>query len=300
MLRMQERLYSHKFYRRAAKDSIRIYMELYDQKLKGEGEAAEAEDDNNKEAEMSAAEKKKLKHKKKRETKKDEEKTGKTTTTTSGKPKKVDDDPDGEKLLEKDPMEEASKLVKQLVLYCGMDAATHVLTYDVFQRQGKLLHCLQALIRLWQLSGGDKLSYKLVASLTHFCFVAKLEDEAMPSAVREVILSELAPILGAEGPFESVAALRTAATQVVDAVEQRIKTNPELSLIEVLYGLKCLKHAGRDCRTFLESWRPEGAFALKECNKLLSYLASEYGKDSSVWERFKQRCLEIFPLMVIS
>merc|ERR1719229_1138721 len=93
MLRMQERLYSHKFYRRAAKDSIRIYMELYDQKLKGEGEAKEDEDDNNKEAEMSAAEKKKLKHKKKRETKKDEEKTGKTTTTTSGKPKKVDDDP---------------------------------------------------------------------------------------------------------------------------------------------------------------------------------------------------------------
>merc|ERR1711915_1100704 len=48
MLRMQERLYSHKFYRRAAKDSIRIYMELYDQKLKGEGEDKEAEDDNNK------------------------------------------------------------------------------------------------------------------------------------------------------------------------------------------------------------------------------------------------------------
>merc|ERR1712048_570847 len=36
MLRMQERLYSHKFFRRAAKDAINIYMDLYDKKKKGE------------------------------------------------------------------------------------------------------------------------------------------------------------------------------------------------------------------------------------------------------------------------
>ncbi|CAK9055559.1 Adenosine 3'-phospho 5'-phosphosulfate transporter 1 (PAPS transporter 1) (Solute carrier family 35 member B2) [Durusdinium trenchii] len=35
MLRMQERLYSHKFYRRAAKDAVKIYLELYDAKVSG-------------------------------------------------------------------------------------------------------------------------------------------------------------------------------------------------------------------------------------------------------------------------
>merc|ERR1712217_999261 len=39
MLRMQERLYSHKFYRRAAKDTIRIYLDFYDQKARGDATA---------------------------------------------------------------------------------------------------------------------------------------------------------------------------------------------------------------------------------------------------------------------
>merc|ERR1712113_1207309 len=62
MLRMQEHLYSHKFYRRAAKDAIRIYLELFDRKVRGEVTSSK-EDDDSKEAEMSAAEKRKLKHK---------------------------------------------------------------------------------------------------------------------------------------------------------------------------------------------------------------------------------------------
>eukprot|EP00434_Breviolum_minutum_P042189 symbB.v1.2.037537.t2/scaffold5565.1/size25819/2 len=40
MLRMQERLYSHKFYRRAAKDAVKIYLELYDAKVAGVDGAA--------------------------------------------------------------------------------------------------------------------------------------------------------------------------------------------------------------------------------------------------------------------
>jgi len=248
---------------------------------------------------MSAADKKKQKHKNKRDKSKAEPKAA-PGLGKDGKPKKVDDDPDGEKLLEKDPMQEATKLVTQLVKKCSTDAATHVLTYDIFSRQGKLLHCLHALIRLWTLCGGDKLHYKLIEPLAHFCFVVNLEDEAMHSAVREVILSELAPIFGLDKPLENVAALRAKAAEVVDAVERRIKDSPELPLIETFYGIKCLKHAGRDCKPFLSEWSPQGAFSLKECEKMLKYLGQEYGKDSSIYGRFKTRCLEIFPLMVIS
>jgi len=301
MLRMQERLYSHKFYRRAAKDAIKIYVELFDMKARGEAVTAAEKEGDSKEEDMSAADKKAAKHKKKREAKAKEEKDTKTTATAGGTKKKADEDPDGEKLLEKDPMEEANKLVKTLVMYCTNDPATHVSTYDVFSRQGKLLHCLQALIRLWELAGRNNLNHKLVSPLAHFCFAADLEREGLHSAVREVIFSELAPVLGSDKPFTSVAELRAAASKIVDQVEQRIKGTPEMPLIEVMYSLKCLKHAGRDCKSFLQGeWQPQGAFSLKETKKVLDYMGGEYGKDSPIFERFKKRCLDIFPLMVIA
>lgn len=302
MLRMQERLYSHKFFRRAAKDAVRIYLELHDRRARGEAAAAASGGGDAQEAEMSAADRRKLKHKKQREAKKAEAEKPPAAAGPAGKPKKVDDDPEGAKLLEKEPIEEAGKLVKTLVLHSDLEPTTHVLTYEVFSRQGRLLHCLQALLRLWQLSGCDPLHYKLVAPLAHFCFLADLEAEATPGVVREVVLSELAPVLGADNgaAFESVAALRAAASRVVDSLEQRLRETPELPLIEVLYGLQALKNAGRDCRGFLESWKPPGAFALKDCNKMIKYLADEYGKDSPIWLRFKERALAIFPLMVFT
>lgn len=154
MLRMQERLYSHRFYRRAAKDAINIYLELFDAKARGdeilttEGASASAE------AELSAEEKKKLKHKKKREAQKEAQKVSEKPST--GKPKKVDDDPDGEKLLQQDAMEQANKIVRNLVQHSSLDAATHVLTYEVFSRQGKVIHCLQACQLLLQAGSGEQ------------------------------------------------------------------------------------------------------------------------------------------------
>ncbi|CAE7537482.1 NAA15 [Symbiodinium pilosum] len=162
MLRMQERLYSHRFYRRAAKDAVNIYLEIFDAKARGEEilttEGAAAGD----EAELSAEEKKKLKHKKKREAQKEAQKAS-DKPSTGQKPKKVDDDPEGEKLLQQDAMEQCSKIVRTLVQHSSLDAATHVLTYEVFSRQGKMIHCLQALRKLWELGGHDNLHYKLVA-----------------------------------------------------------------------------------------------------------------------------------------
>jgi len=301
MLRMQERLYSHKFYRRAAKDAIRIYVDLFDMKARGEKVGKANEDAEGKEEDMSAADKKKLKHKLKREQKAKEEQQAKAQATApGGKPKKVDDDPEGEKLLEKDPMEEANKLVKTLLLYCKDDRASHILAYDVSVRQGKLLHCLQALIRLWELAGHDNLHYKLVTPLAHFCYVADLERADLPDAVRQVILAQMSPIVGARGdaPLNDVAALRAKATKLVDQVESRVRESPEMPLVEVMYYLQCLKHAGRDCKSFLEGeWQPKGAVALKECNKMAKYLEGEYGQDSAIFEKFAKTRREFFPMM---
>lgn len=200
-------------------------------------------------------------------------------------------------------MEEACKLVKVLTQYCWQEPATQVLVYDCMSRQGKLLQCLQALVRLWELTGKNLTNYKIIAPLAHFCFVAKIDEPRINSAVQEVIFTELAPVLAPElkgKPFGSVSELRSSASKVVDQVEKRLKEKKDLPLAEVLYSLKCLGHAGRDTVRFLETWRPEGAFSLKECKKMLDYLAAEHKPDSKIYCRFKDRCLEIFPLMKIS
>eukprot|EP00913_Durusdinium_trenchii_P011644 g10936.t1 len=276
------KLYSHKFYRRAAKDAVKIYLELYDAKVSGCDDQAGSADGASKEGgenELSAEEKKKMKHKKKREAQKQEQKATTPATTATGKPKKVDDDPEGEKLLQQDFMEQACKIVRTMVTFSALDSATHVMTYEVFSRQKKSLHCLQALRQLWELGGRDSLYYKLLAPLAHFCFV-----------------------LGDEGavPFKSAAEMKEAASKLVDAVEQKIKTTNDLFLVEVLYGLKCLKAAGRDRLAVLEAWQPQGAMSLKESRKLLAYLEKEFGKDSAPWAKLQRRCLEFFPLMVIA
>jgi len=294
MLKMQEGLYAHKFYRRSAKDAIKVYIELFEMAARGEkvGSGKDGEDD--KEGEMSAAEKKKLKHKKKREEEQAKKNAEGDKGKPGGKPKKVDEDPDGAELLKKDPMEEAGKLLKTLVTYAGEDAATHVLKYDVFSRQGKLLHCLQALIRLWTLSGQDAAHYKGLASLTHFCFVQKIEGDGVNGAVREVIFEELAPVLGQESAFADINALRAAAGKVVDAATAKSATG---TVTEVLALLKALKHAGRDCATFLKSWKPAESFSLKEATKMLGYLSAECGKDSEAYSGFLAACKKVFPLM---
>merc|ERR1719313_2068586 len=104
-------------------------------------------------------------------------------------------------------------------------------------RQGKLLQSLQALVRLWELTGKNLTNYKIIAPLAHFCFVAKIDEPRINSAVQEVIFTELAPVLAPElkgKPFDSVASLRKEASKVVDQVESRLKDKKGLSLISVL------------------------------------------------------------------
>jgi len=302
MLRMQEKLFSHKFYRRAAKDAIRIHLELYDQKVRQAKDGSAEKDGEAKETELSAAERKKLKHKQKREAKKDQV-DEKQAAAATGKGKKVDDDPNGDKLLEKDPLEEASKLSKNLVTYSHLDFDTYVMAYECYSRQEKWLVCVQALSRLCRLCGSNVIQYKVINPLTHFCFIANLENPDIPDAVRSVIFSEMVPVLSGNfedadrKPFSDLKEMRAACTKIVDDVEKRLKATSDLPLIEVLAGLKCLKNAGKSREAFLEKWEPTGAFSLKESKKMLKYLSDEFGADSNITKRFKSVLTKYFPDM---
>jgi len=295
MLRMQDRLFAHKFYRRAAKDSIKIYLELHDKKIRGEALVSATTEGTMEKVELSTSEKRKMKQKMKREAEKVKKKEG---AASSGKPKKVDDDPEGLKLLEKDHIEEACRLVRTLMNSCSLDMATHILSYEVCSRMGKWLQCLRALVQLWKIGGNDLMHYKLIGPLSHFCYVADLDKDDMPKVVRRAIMFESARLFECDA-FEDVRSLREAAEKTIDVVEARLRNGFQMPLAEILASLKCLKNAGRDCKGILQAWSHQGPASLKEWIKLMNYIATEWGKEPTIWERFRAQSLELFPLLPV-
>lgn len=98
----------------------------------------------------------------------------------------MDDDPEGEKLLQQDFMEQSSKIVRNMVMYSSLDTASHArrvgleapVVGDALRslqptEQGAALPpgaiCMgedrvrQALRQLWEVGGRNRLYYKLVA-----------------------------------------------------------------------------------------------------------------------------------------
>lgn len=169
-LKMEDELYSHKFYRRAAKLALQIYLRLLDAPVEEEAEKKEENLEN-----LSAAERKRLKHKQKREAEKKEKQE------TGGKPdkdkggKKKDEDPQGAKLLERARMEEdALVVVRRLQKYCALDRTTQKFAFLLHFRRGKLLLCAQALDRLFRLLQQDRFAPALSPLLLQFCLKGDL------------------------------------------------------------------------------------------------------------------------------
>uniref|UniRef100_A0A7S3LAC1 Uncharacterized protein n=1 Tax=Amphora coffeiformis TaxID=265554 RepID=A0A7S3LAC1_9STRA len=149
VLRYEDVIYGQEYFCRAASGIIGIYLHMADNPDKEE----EAEPDY---SSMTAAERKRAKaiaRKKKRKTgaekKEEAEKKSangdKGKTGKNGKPSFIDEDPDGEELLKKDPLEESNKFSSMLAMYAPKDIQTWILRYDVAIRRGKALICLQAL-----------------------------------------------------------------------------------------------------------------------------------------------------------
>lgn len=260
---------------------------------------------------MSAAEKKRLKNQQKRQQKKEEEKTGAKAGAAGGaaaskSKRKVDEDPDGEKLLQKDLLEEASKIVANLLKFSSLEAQSHVQAYEVFSRQGRTLGCLQALVKLKRLGGGDLSYYKLLPFLGHFCFALNLDDPEMNPAVQQVVMAETALLLRGCGaaPFRDVKELRDEAATFVGNAKSLLLDESKLNLIQVLSALKCLKHAegsvaGTSVKELLKKLTWEGkrmaAIGLKDAEKVANYLSQEFGAEDSCLAKFKEKARQRFP-----
>eukprot|EP01119_Soliformovum_irregulare_P010873 TRINITY_DN2677_c0_g1_i1.p1 TRINITY_DN2677_c0_g1~~TRINITY_DN2677_c0_g1_i1.p1 ORF type:complete len:847 (+),score=205.53 TRINITY_DN2677_c0_g1_i1:42-2582(+) len=138
MLRFEDNLRNHKFFRRAAHECINLWLHLLDHPPVTK-EQLEAQ----KLAQMEPDEKKRYLTKKRKEEKRAQEEAAQATKT--GAKKNTESDPEGAKLLQADFLEEASKLIQILQRHAPQDIQTHVHACQVYLRKSKYLLVLKAL-----------------------------------------------------------------------------------------------------------------------------------------------------------
>ncbi|KAI8463620.1 MAG: N-terminal acetyltransferase A, auxiliary subunit [Monoraphidium minutum] len=217
LLRLEDGLYGHPFFLRAAWGAVRCYVDLHD----GRGAASRAEAEGDAAlAGMSAEERRKEKLRRKKEEKRlakdaadkaaaEEAKRAKERESSSGGGDKdkggrkkaarpADPDPDGAKLAAtEDPLGEATKLVLRLKAAAPGELVTHLAAFEVYLRKGRLLLAAGAAARAAALAGRDH-------GDVHRCVVRlALAVERQPpasDAVAGVVAGELAALLdGAAG-----------------------------------------------------------------------------------------------------
>eukprot|EP00392_Amoebophrya_sp_AT5.2_P000135 g135.t1 len=207
MLSMQDKLYSHKFFRRAAKDAVKLYCQLLDapgsvatggNKARG-GDGGDAAASAEPAKELTAAEKKKLKHAAKRQGKKAEveKEQAKQEEAASVLPCTVSrsTDPNGaEYLASLDLTKEANSLVGSLLKYAQQDPHTFCLAYQVYSRSpNKSLLCAKMLQKLCALERRMEANFLSTAKDTgEYQRLEGIPCQSTPSK-NCFLLSELAP-----------------------------------------------------------------------------------------------------------
>lgn len=133
LLKLEDQLYSHPYYLRAAQSAIRCYVSLFD---KPDGDSDEMEG-------MTESEKKKLRSKQRKaelKAQKDAEENKKKAAAVQDTTKKgkVDEDPEGLKYLKiEDPLAEALKFLRHLEALASDRIETQLMAFEVYFRKSK-------------------------------------------------------------------------------------------------------------------------------------------------------------------
>ena len=191
VLRFAEELWGLDNYARAAEGISRLYLHLYD------NPNLTKEDEEPDYSSMTAAERKKAKaiarkKKKAAEKKMEEEKAAAAEAANANqkkgaKPAVIDEDPNGEALLKRDPLEEAKKFSAILSRHAPSRLSTWLLQYDVAIRRKKAVLAMQALFKGRAL---DPQNGELFTRIVDFSDKASPEDDSH-DAVKEILKDEL-------------------------------------------------------------------------------------------------------------
>mmetsp|Transcript_486 Transcript_486/g.1020 ORF Transcript_486/g.1020 Transcript_486/m.1020 type:complete len:894 (-) Transcript_486:3118-5799(-) len=210
MLRMEDTIYSHDFYSKAALGAVSCYLALHDRPAA----SYQVQDEEALLASMSAEERKKYKLKKKKEEKAKQKEAEEAAAAAAaaakasaaaadGKKKgaaastkEKDPDPDGAKLAAvEDPLAEATKLVVMLKEHAGGRLTTHTAAFQVYIRKGRLLLALSAVQRAAAIAGAAH--PEVHKALVRFALKAEASPPDQP-AVSQVVKEGLAALLGSK------------------------------------------------------------------------------------------------------
>jgi hypothetical protein len=205
MIDNTDKILLHKFYQAAGKGALRILLDRIDSPpdvKSGGGDEVEV-------STMSAAERKKEKARLKKLAKKEAEPPAAVSIATDDKDKKPaakkaviskDEDPDGAKILEKDPLEEASRWSLNLTRQGCTDPSTHALVCDVMVRRAKYVLSMRSLSRGLALDPfHPELTLQLLKFAQRFYRMGGGEGFQMLPVVEEVVREQLESLLGGQG-----------------------------------------------------------------------------------------------------
>ncbi|XP_023770332.1 N-terminal acetyltransferase A complex auxiliary subunit NAA15 [Lactuca sativa] len=296
MLRFQDRLHAHNYFRKAAVGAIRCYIKLYDSPSKSSTE----EDDEL--AKLPASQKKKLRQKqrkaearaKKEAEVKSEEAVGGVSRSGKRNVKPVDPDPHGEKLLQtEDPLMEAGKYLKLLQKHSSDSLETHLLSFEVNMRKQKILLALQALKQLQRLDAGNPDSHRCLIRFFH-----KVASRPAPVTDGEKLISG---VLEAERPtFSQLHDKSLMEANTIFLEQHKDSLMHRAAVAEMIYCLEpnkkgdAIKLIQDSPNNLVSSNGLVREWKLKDCIAVHKTLEAIFN-DHDAASRWKVRCADYFP-----
>ncbi|KAI7743200.1 hypothetical protein M8C21_020556, partial [Ambrosia artemisiifolia] len=298
--RFQDRLHAHAYFRKAAIGAIRCYIKLYDTPPK-----ASTEEDNEL-AKLPASQKKKMrqkqrkaeaKAKKEAEVKSEEANVGGGSKYGKRNVKTVDPDPHGDKLLQiEDPLMEAGKYLKLLQKHSSDYLETHLLSFEVNMRKGKILLALQALKHLVQLDAENPDTHRCLIRFFH-----KVASRPAPTTDAEKLISG---VLEAERPTFSqlhdnslMEANKVFLEQHKDSLMHRAAAAEMMYCLEPNKKAEAIKLIEASPNNPVSSNGPLGpvkVWKLKDCVAVHKILTATFD-DQDAALRWKNQCAIQFP-----
>lgn len=245
---MLDGLFQHKYFQRAARGAVSVYMQLHEGPKPKEPSVVLTEEM----AGLSVAEQKKIREKLKKQAKKKEKKEkAKGDADDAGDEERDGESKDEEairQILAKNPLEEASRMCAELVKFPEADASSQALAFRVYMARNKTslaLRCVMCGL------ARHPLHPELVVCLVTFVRRWQQNKIEMSDVAREVALETL-PILA------SVQALEAYVADFVD-------TSKTLSLPHRVAAAKCLMllsskaaSVAQASQLILDSWEGRG------------------------------------------
>ncbi|KAJ6711584.1 N-TERMINAL ACETYLTRANSFERASE-RELATED [Salix purpurea] len=300
MLKFQDRLHSHAYFRKAAAGAIRCYIKLFDSPPKS---TAEEDDEMSK---LPSSQRKKMKQKQKKaearakkeaEVRNEESSASGVSKLGKRHVKPVDPDPNGEKLLQvEDPLLEATKYLKLLQKHSPDSLETHLLSFEVNMRKKKILLALQAVKQLLRLDAESADSHRCLVRFFH-----KVGTMTAPVTDTEKLIWS---VLEAERPL--ISQLRekslTEANMIFfekheDSLMHRAAVAEMLSVLEPnkkLEAVKLIEDSTNNPAPINGALGPVNEWKLKDCIAVHKLLVAVLN-DPDAALRWKLRCAQYFP-----